>query len=389
MKPLSFENTEIAFQSKTRKELNKSYWIFKLISNNSIVKISIKLLRIAFFLKLPIKSIIKHTIFKQFCGGESIENCNDRIKSLAKYNIGTILDYSVEGKSRDEDFDRVTNETIRTILKAKVDENIPFAVFKISGIAPIELLEKVNNSKNELNEHEKLQLNQLNERVNNICKTAHKNNVRIFIDAEESWIQNTIDNIAINMMRKFNHEKAIVFNTLQMYRWDRLAYLKQCYADSENGKYYLGLKIVRGAYMQKERERAEKIGYPSPIQKDKLSCDKDYNLALHFCIKHINKITLCAGTHNEESSMLLTKLMSQYNIDSEDKRVYFSQLLGMSEHISYNLSKFKFNVAKYMPYGEVIDVIPYLIRRAEENTSITGQTGRELGLIEKEKKRRN
>lgn len=389
MKPLSFENTEIAFQSKTRKELNKSYWIFKLISNNTLVKISTTLLRIAFFLKLPIKNLIKHTIFKQFCGGESIEDCNNRIKLLANYNIGTILDYSVEGKRSDEDFERVTNETIRTILKAKDDKNIPFAVFKVSGIAPIDLLEKVNNSNNDLNEQEKIRFKQLKERVNNICKSAHINNVRVFIDAEESWIQNTIDNIAINMMRKFNRKKAIVFNTIQMYRWDRLAYLKQCYADSENANYYLGLKIVRGAYMQNERERAKKMGYPSPIQKDKASCDKDYNLALNFCVKNIDKITFCAGTHNEESSMLLTQLMSQNNINKNDQRVYFSQLLGMSEHISYNLSKYKFNVAKYMPYGPVKDVIPYLIRRADENTSITGQTGRELGLIVKEKKRRN
>ena len=389
MKPLSFENTEIAFQSKTRKELNKSYWIFKLISNNTLVKISTTLLRIAFFLKLPIKNLIKHTIFEQFCGGESIEDCNNRIKLLANYNIGTILDYSVEGKKSDEDFERVTNETIRTILKAKDDKNIPFAVFKVSGIAPIDLLEKINNSNNDLNEQEKIRFKQLIERVNNICKSAHINNVRVFIDAEESWIQNTIDDIAINMMRKFNRKKAIVFNTIQMYRWDRLAYLKQCYADSENANYYFGLKIVRGAYMQIERERAKKMGYASPIQKNKASCDKDYNLALNFCVKNIDKITFCAGTHNEESSMLLTQLMSQNNINKNDQRVYFSQLLGMSEHISYNLSKYKFNVAKYMPYGPVKDVIPYLIRRADENTSITGQTGRELGLIVKEKKRRN
>ena len=388
MKPLSFENTEIAFQSKSTKQLNKSYWLFKLVSNNTLVKVSPFILKIAFALRLPINGLIKQTIFEQFCGGESIDKCDRRIQTLAKYNIGTILDYSVEGKSSEDDFNRVTQETIRTILKAKEDDNIPFAVFKTSGLARLELLEKVSNSKIELNKEEKEEFKRVKERINSICTTAHKNNVRLFIDAEESWIQDAIDDIVVSMMRKYNSERAIVFNTLQMYRWDRFAYLKQSYADAENGNYFLGLKIVRGAYMEKERERAEKMGYPSPIQKDKASCDKDYNLALRFCINHIDKIALCAGTHNEHSSMLLTQLMAENNILKNDQRVYFSQLLGMSEHISFNLSKHEYNVAKYMPYGPVKDVLPYLIRRAEENTSIAGQTGRELGLIINEKKRR-
>ena len=388
MKPLSFENTEIAFQSKSTKQLNKSYWLFKLVSNNTLVKVSPFLLKIAFALRLPIKGLIKQTIFEQFCGGESIENCDKRIQSLAKFNIGTILDYSVEGKSIEDDFNRVTKETTQTILKAKENDNIPFAVFKISGLARLELLEKVSNSKMELNKEEKKEFKRVKERINLICKTAYKNNVRLFIDAEESWIQDTIDEIVISMMRKYNSERAIVFNTLQMYRWDRLAFLKQSYADAENGNYFLGLKIVRGAYLEKERERAKKMGYPSPIQKDKESCDNDYNLALRFCMNHIDKIALCAGTHNEQSSILLTQLMDENNILKNDQRVYFSQLLGMSEHISFNLSNNEYNVAKYMPYGPIKDVLPYLIRRAEENTSIAGQTGRELSLIIKEKKRR-
>ena len=388
MKPLSFENTEIAFQSKSTKQLNKSYWLFKLVSNNTLVKVSPFLLKIAFALRLPIKGLIKQTIFEQFCGGESIENCDKRIQSLAKFNIGTILDYSVEGKSIEDDFNRVTKETIQTILKAKENDNIPFAVFKISGLARLELLEKVSNSKMELNKEEKKEFKRVKERINLICITAYKNNVRLFIDAEESWIQDTIDEIVISMMRKYNSERAIVFNTLQMYRWDRLAFLKQSYADAENGNYFLGLKIVRGAYLEKERERAKKMGYPSPIQKDKESCDNDYNLALRFCMNHIDKIALCAGTHNEQSSILLTQLMDENNILKNDQRVYFSQLLGMSEHISFNLSNNEYNVAKYMPYGPIKDVLPYLIRRAEENTSIAGQTGRELSLIIKEKKRR-
>ena len=240
MKPLSFENTEIAFKSKSTKQLNKSYWLFKLVSNNTLVRVSPFLLKIAFALRLPIKGLIKQTIFEQFCGGESIDKCDKRIQSLANYNIGTILDYSVEGKSSEDDFNRVTQETIRTILKAKVDDNIPFAVFKTSGLARLELLEKVSNSKLELNEEEKEEFKRVKERINSICATACKNNVRLFIDAEESWIQDAIDDIVVSMMRKYNSERAIVFNTLQMYRWDRFAYLKQSYADAENGNYFLG-----------------------------------------------------------------------------------------------------------------------------------------------------
>lgn len=387
MSKVSFDNTEIAFKAKSTSDLQKSYWLFKLVGNNVLVKLGPTLLNVAFFLRLPIKSIIKNTIFEQFCGGESIMDCEERIQSLAKYNVQTILDYSVEGESSKENFDLTANEIIKTIERAKGDENIPFAVFKTSGLARIELLEKVSSNIS-LNENEKREFELLKDRVKIICQKAYDLDVRIFIDAEESWIQNTIDDLATSMMRKYNSEKAIVYNTLQMYRWDRIAFLKQSYADAENGNYYLGLKIVRGAYMEKERERAQEHGYSSPIQKDKISCDKDYDLALAYCINHIDKISLCAGTHNEESSLKLIDLMREYNILKDDKRVYFSQLLGMSDHISFNLADKGYNVVKYMPYGPVKLVMPYLIRRAQENTSISGQTGRELSLIIKEKVRR-
>ena len=387
MSKVSFDNTEIAFKAKSTSDLQKSYWLFKLVGNNILVKLGPTLLKIAFFLRLPIKTIIKNTIFEQFCGGESIMDCEERIQSLAKYNVQTILDYSVEGESSKENFDLTANEIIKTIERAKGDENIPFAVFKTSGLARIELLEKVSSNIS-LNENEKREFELLKDRVKIICQKAYDLGVRIFIDAEESWIQNAIDDLATSMMRKYNSEKAIVYNTLQMYRWDRIAFLKQSYADAENGNYYLGLKIVRGAYMEKERERAEELGYSSPIQKDKISCDKDYDLALAYCINHIYKISLCAGTHNEESSLKLIDLMKEYNILKDDKRVYFSQLLGMSDHISFNLADKGYNVVKYMPYGPVKLVMPYLIRRAQENTSISGQTSRELSLIIKEKVRR-
>ena len=388
MSKISFDNTEIAFKAKSTSDLQKSYWLFKLVGNNFLVKLGPALLNISFFLRLPIKSLIKSTIFEQFCGGESIKDCEKRIQSLARYNVNTILDYSVEGSSSKENFDLTASEIIRTIERAKDDENIPFAVFKTSGLARIELLEKISTNST-LNEKEKIEFELLKDRVKLICQKAYDLEVRIFIDAEESWIQNAIDDLATSMMRIYNTEKAIVYNTLQMYRWDRIAFLKQSYADAENGNYYLGLKIVRGAYMEKERERAAELGYSSPIQKDKESCDKDYDLALAYCINHIDKIAICAGTHNEKSSLKLIDLMRENNILKDDNRVYFSQLLGMSDHISFNLANEGYNVVKYMPYGPVKLVMPYLIRRAQENTSISGQTGRELSLIIKERNRRS
>ena len=385
---ISFDNTVIAFKGKSKKDLNRAYWLFKLVSNNTLVKFGLILLNIALFLRLPILGLIKTTIYKHFCGGECIKDSQKTINELARYQIGTILDYSVEGQECEANFDSGMLETIATIERAAGDNKIPFSVFKITGLGRFDLLEKVNRkqtlSKNEYREYERVK-----NRINTICKKAHSLGVPIFIDAEESWIQDTIDDIATSMMYEYNKERAIVYNTLQMYRWDRLAFLKKCYADAENHKYFLGLKLVRGAYMEKERARAEKLGYASPIQKNKARTDKDYDLAVYFCIEHIDRIAICAGTHNEDSSSKLAQLLDDKGIDKNDKRVYFSQLLGMSDHISYNLAHTNYNVAKYVPYGPVKEVMPYLIRRAEENTSIAGQTGRELALIMKEKARRS
>ena len=385
---ISFDNTKIAFQGKSKKDLNRAYWLFKLVSSNTLVKIGPILLNIALFLRLPILGLIKNTIYKHFCGGESIRDSQKTIEELARFQIGTILDYSVEGQESEANFDSGMQETIATIERAAGEDKIPFSVFKITGVGRFALLEKVN-AKQRLTENEKKEYERVKNRINTICKKAHSLNAPIFIDAEESWIQDTIDEIATDMMKQYNTERAIVYNTLQMYRWDRLAFLKQSYADAENYKYFLGLKLVRGAYMEKERARAEKLGYVSPIQKNKASTDKDYDLAVSFCIEHIDRIAICAGTHNEDSSAKLTQLLVDKGIDKNDKRVYFSQLFGMSDHISYNLAHTNYNVAKYVPYGPVKEVIPYLIRRAEENTSITGQTGRELTLIMKEKSRRS
>ena len=385
---ISFENTEIAFQGKSKRDLNRAYWLFKLVSNNTLVKFGPALLNIALFLRLPILGLIKTTFFKHFCGGESIIDSQKTIEELSNYQIGTILDYSVEGQESEANFDIVMHETIATIERAAGDDKIPFSVFKITGVGRFALLEKVN-TKETLSENEKKEYEIVKNRINTICQKAHNLSVPVFIDAEESWIQDTIDEIATTMMRHYNKERAIVYNTLQMYRWDRLSYLKKCYVDAENHQYFLGIKLVRGAYMEKERARAEKLEYASPIQKSKASTDKDYDLAVLFCVEHIDQIYFCAGTHNEDSSTKLTQLLDEKGIDNNNKRVYFSQLLGMSDHISYNLAYANYNVAKYVPYGPVKQVMPYLIRRAEENTSIAGQTGRELALIIKEKARRS
>jgi len=384
---ISFDNTEIAFSGKTNGDLNRSYWLFKMVSSPTFVNVGQKLTALALNLHIPVKWIIKPTIFKQFCGGENIEECTKAIEQLGKYNIGTILDYSVEGKESEEDFDHCMKETIATIQKAKGNKNIPFCVFKITGLARVELLEKVSAGK-ELVESEKREYEKVKERVNSICRKAYEFSVSVFIDAEESWTQQAMDDMANNMMEKYNKEKAIVYNTYQLYRHDRLDFLKASFQLASEKKYILGAKLVRGAYMEKERARAKEKGYPSPINETKESTDKHYQDALQFCADHIEQIAICAGTHNEKSSLLLVDLMTKKNISPSHPHIYFSQLLGMSDHISFNLSNAGYNVAKYVPYGPVKEVLPYLIRRAQENTSVKGQTGRELGLIIKEKARR-
>jgi proline dehydrogenase len=306
---------------------------------------------------------------------------------LAKYKIGTILDYSVEGKESEADFDHCCTETIETIHRAKNDSNIPFCVFKVTGLARLDLLEKVSSG-TILSASETEEFNRVKERVRKICEEAYNNNKPLFIDAEDSWIQKAIDDLANENMATFNKKSAIIYNTYQLYRKDRLDYLKQSFEDGKAQGYFIGAKLVRGAYMEKERERAIQKNYPSPINNTKAESDRDYDLALEFCVEHIDRIGLCAGTHNEKSSMHLVTLMAKKNISSNDQRIYFSQLLGMSDHISYNLSQGGYNVAKYVPYGPVKEVLPYLIRRAQENTSVKGQTGRELSLIMKEKTRR-
>lgn len=385
--PLSFENTEIAFRSKSNSELKKSYYMFRLIGNPGFVNFGKVMTNLAIRLGIPIGWAIRKNIFRHFCGGENIAECAEATRILDQFHIGTILDYSVEGKESEKDFDRTRDETLQTIRTADGNPHIPFCVFKVTGIARFALLEKVN-AREKLSDEEIAEWQRVRSRVDDICALAHKTGTPLFIDAEDSWIQDAIDGLVDEMMEKYNRDKAIVFNTVQLYRHDRLAFLKTSYQRAESQGYYLGLKLVRGAYMEKERARAAEKGYRDPIQPDKASSDRDFNAALDFCVEHINRIAICAGTHNEESSMYLVKKMQENGLAKNDKRIYFAQLFGMSDHISFNLADAGYNVAKYVPYGPIKDVVPYLIRRAQENTSVKGQTGRELSLIKKEMTRR-
>ncbi len=386
-KTINFDNTEIAFRNKSNAELNQGYWLFKIISSNFLTQVGPPIANFLLNVGFPIKWAIKATIFKQFCGGETINECEHTIEQLNQGKVGTILDYSVEGEDEEEVFDFTCEEIIRTIDRADGDLRIPITVFKVTGIGRFALLEKLD-AKQVLTSSEAEEYDRVKARCEKICKTAYDKQVPIMIDAEETWIQDTIDALALEMMTKYNKEKLIVYNTYQMYRHDKLADLKADYLIAKETGFILGVKMVRGAYMEKERKRAEEMGYPSPIQPDKAASDRDYDESLRFCVKHLDQIGIVCGTHNEESSRLLTTLIDENNIPHNHPHVYFAQLLGMSDNLSFNLSDAGYNVAKYVPYGPIKAVMPYLFRRAQENTSVAGQTGRELGLIAKEKARR-
>ena len=382
-----FNNLKVAFKDKSNFELNRSLLIFSIISNPIISKSLIILTKIFIKLRIPISFFIKHTIFKQFCGGTNINNARTTIDKLWKSKIGSILDYSVEGKDKEVDFKRVKNETINNIIKASKSSKIPFAVFKPTGLTKFSLLEKINSNQ-KLKSNEIIEKQKFINRIEEICKTSYNYKTPVFIDAEESWIQNGIDMIVLSMMKKYNKKEVYIYNTLQMYRTDRLNYLNEIISIAKKEKFLLGIKLVRGAYHQQEIDRAIKLKYDIPVFETKNKSDESFNKSLKICCDNINHISICAGTHNEYSSQLLIDLMKKNNIDKNNPRIYFSQLLGMCDHISYNIAEHGFNTAKYVPYGPIKDVIPYLIRRAEENTSISGQMNRDLSNIISEKKRR-
>lgn len=384
---ISFEDTSIAFSYKSDAELKKAHFIFSLVNHPLISSLATGSIKWALNLGLPIEGLIKKTVFYHFCGGESIEKSQEALDRLARYGIGTILDYSVEGEKTEAGFEKTTQETILTIEKAHKSNKIPFSVFKVTGIASAELLEKVQ-AKKQLSVEEKQAFEKVRERVKSICAKAYEYSVPVLVDAEETWIQEPIDTLVYEMMKKYNFEKAIVFNTYQLYRTASLQNLKDTFRDAENGNYHVGAKLVRGAYMEKERERAQQLGYPSPIQPTKEDTDKAFNEALEFCVANRNRIAIMCGSHNEHSNKVLTQLMAKNGIANHDDKFWFAQLYGMSDNISFNLAKAGYRVAKYVPYGPVKSVMPYLFRRASENTSVAGQSSRELILIRKELKRR-
>lgn len=384
---ISFDDTSIAFSYKSNSDLKKANFIFSTVNHPWISSAAQSSVKLALGLHLPIEGIIRKTVFDHFCGGTSIEDSEDVIQKLGKFGVGTILDYSVEGEKSETGFDATTKELLRTIDKAKTSKYMPFSVFKVTGIGAFDLLEKIQK-REKLTANETAALQRVRERVDNICKRAYEAKVPVLVDAEETWIQGPIDMLAEEMMLKYNREEAIVFNTYQLYRTESLSNLKNAYKKATDNNYYLGAKIVRGAYMEKERARAEKLGYPSPIHADKDATDKAFNEALLFSVKHLDKISIMCGSHNEFSNLYLAGLMKDHNIARDDKRIWFAQLFGMSDNISFNMGKAGYKVAKYVPYGPVRAVMPYLFRRAAENTSVAGQSSRELIMIRKELKRR-
>lgn len=386
--PLHFDNTDIAFKHRSTKELKKARFLFSSMASPFLTKVGMKLTNFAFTFRLPVKDLIKKTLFKQFVGGETIQEAATTARLLSTGNISTILDYGVEGKQAEEEYDHAAKEFVKAIEYASEQDNIPFISIKVTGFARFELLEKLHSG-TPLSHDEEKEWFKVRARVNDVCASASRHRIMILIDAEESWIQKPIDEIADEMMRIYNLATPVVYNTFQMYRHDRLVFLHVSSEKALDQNYILGAKLVRGAYMEKERARAAAQGYPSPIQPTKLATDADYDDGVRYCLDNIRHIALFVGTHNEQSCLLTTRIMSEKGIDKADAHVWFSQLFGMSDNISYNLSYYGYNVAKYLPYGPVKDVVPYLMRRAQENTSVKGQTGRELALITKELERRS
>lgn len=382
-----FENTEIAFSLKSNSELERAYLLFKMISIGPLVKIGAVVTNFAIKLHLPIKGLIRATVFDHFCGGINEADCLPVIEKMYEKGVSSVLDYSVEGKESERDFDNAMHTIINILEFAKDIDAIPIAVFKPTGFGRIKLYEKVGKGAT-LSAKEQVEWNKVVNRYDTVCKMARDYDVAILIDAEESWMQDAADALVTKMMQKYNAEKPIVYNTLQMYRHDRLDFLKTEHIKAKKEGYFIGYKLVRGAYMEKENDRAEDKGYESPICKSKIETDENFNQALSYMLDNLDCMSVFSGTHNEESSYLLIDLMDERGLKNKDSRVWFGQLYGMGDHISFNLADKGYNVAKYVPFGPVREVMPYLIRRAEENTSVAGQTGRELNLLAKEKIRR-
>ena len=380
-----FNNTQIAFSLKSDTELDRAYFLFKLIDNQPLVRIGTAVTNFALKANLPVEGLIRATVFDHFCGGINENDCISVVDKMFGKGVSSVLDYSVEGKEEEEQFDTVLEKTLKLIDFAKEKKAIPFAVFKPSGFGRIDLYQAVGEGQ-QLNAAETEEWNRVVARFYKVCKTSYDNDVALLIDSEESWMQDAVDHLVEEMMEKYNKSKPIVFNTLQMYRWDRLDYLKKLHEKAKVEGFHIGMKLVRGAYMEKENERAVEMRYQSPICNSKEATDENYDAAVKYMVD--NKMSVFAGTHNELSTYFLMNLMEEKGIKSDDSRIWFGQLYGMSDNISFNIAAEGYNVAKYLPFGPVKDVMPYLIRRAEENTSVAGQTSRELSMIKAERNRR-
>lgn len=401
---ISFENTETAFAYKNVQQLKKAHFLFSSMGKPWLVNAGLKITPVAIKWHLPFtKTVIRKTIFQQFVGGETLEETAKVADKLEEYNVQVILDYGVEGKEGEANFEHARDEFKKVIAYASTQANIPFMSVKVTGFARFGLLEKMDSVMNSttgtlmkrylyavelLSPEEKDEWHKVRLRTLQVCEEAAAKNVGVLIDAEETWIQDPVDALTILMMDTFNKTKAVVYNTLQLYRHDRLQFLKDSFEAAAERKFILGAKLVRGAYMEKERERAAEKGYPSPIQPDKESTDRDYNAAVAFCVDHLDQVALIVASHNEYSNLFTTQLLDKKGLPHNHPHVHFSQLYGMSDNITFNLARAGCSVSKYLPFGPIKDVIPYLMRRAQENSSVAGQTGRELSLIKKELTRR-
>ncbi|TAG10332.1 MAG: proline dehydrogenase [Sphingobacteriia bacterium] len=391
---ISFENTENAFAYKTNKELKSARFLFSTMAYSWFVQLGTRLTPFIMKTGLPIvHQLIRKTIFKQFVGGETLAETAMVCNTLGGYGIQVILDYGVEGKNDEGSFDEATDAFIRVIEYAATQTNIPFISLKVTALARLTLLQKLNDAprlRSGIHDHEEevAEWDRVRDRMYSICEVAAEKNIGVLIDAEESWIQDPIDRVAIELMEAFNKERVIVFNTIQLYRHDRLSFLQLSHRIAKQQQFKLGVKLVRGAYMEKERSRAQEMGYACLMQKDKAATDDDFNEAVKYCFNDLENISIIIASHNEASNLLAANLMEEKGLEHHHSKVHFSQLYGMSDHISFNLAKQGFSVSKYLPFGPIKEVIPYLMRRAKENSSVSGQTGRELALIKRELERR-
>lgn len=387
VQPIDFANTELAFQAKTDAELRRTYWLFRMIDNPFLTKYGPKALMLALRLGLPVQGIVRRTLFELFVGGENLPDTARTSAYLAKFGVQTILDYSVEAEKTEAGFEQTKREIIATLAHGAQHPSVAFSACKLTGLASFELMENIQSGAM-LSYDEQAAYERLQQRLEEIAQAAARHQTPVFIDAEESWIQDTIDAMTESLMERYNRERPLIWTTVQLYRHDRIYYLRELIQRSRERGYVLGVKLVRGAYLEKENHRATEMGYPTPMQPSKQACDRDYDAALAFCVRNLHHVALCAGTHNENSTRYLLDLMQTYGIPNDHPNIWFSQLLGMSDNLSFNLGHRGYNVAKYLPYGPVKAVMPYLIRRAEENTAIAGQSSREVQMVREELQRR-